>query len=144
MAMILDVDGKQFANPDETVIAAAIESIDKRTGFIHGGISLVTLAKEGVGAITAAGHPTEGFSLSYNEGDSLKEYFNDQTLPMHEIISILQSYARGDDWGKSKFSWEQLETFDSKTQIKRLLWIVIISLLLFFVIWLSKGWLFEE
>lgn len=144
MAMILDVDGKQFADPDETVIATAFESIDRRTGFIHGGISLVTLAKEGVGAITAAGHPTEGFSLSYNEGNPLKEYFNEKTLPMNEVISIFRSYAQRDDWGKSKFKWEQLETLDSKTQFKRLFWIITISLLLIYLLYQSKRWFLEN
>jgi hypothetical protein len=134
MATMLDVDGKEFKEPTESDIAIAFDAIEKRTGFFHGGISLVTLTIEAVGSLTAAGHPAEGFSLSYNDGSPDHEYFSSETLPIDEVVKIFQMYARRDDWGKARFKWEQLETLDTKTQCKRLLWILCMATIAYLII----------
>jgi hypothetical protein len=114
MATMLDVDGKEFKEPTESDIAIAFDAIEKRTGFFHGGISLVTLTIEAVGSLTAAGHPAEGFSLSYNDGSPDLEYFSSETLPIDEVVKIFQMYARRDDWGKADSSGNNLRQWIQK------------------------------
>jgi len=127
MPPTLAIDGEVTKNPSATDIATKLEAIDKRDS----GISLVTLTLDETHFLSAAGHPAEGFSLSFQDGDPSCEYFSYKFLPVLEIIRVFQDYACGRDWGREKFTWDAMRTLDSKTQLKRLALIVGIVVLLY-------------
>ena len=145
MALTLDVDGRRIENPDSTEIARAFESLDKRTGFLHGGLSLVTLAADETHSLGASGHPVEGFTLCHRDEDPKRDSFSRRTLTMQDVIKAFQRYAQREDWGKAGIDWDELETLDGKRQAKRLLWILAAAALLFGFGWLvilmlRAGW----
>ena len=129
--MTLDVDGKQIQNPDDGVIAREFESIDKRTGFRSGGLSLVTLMRNEGNSITASGHPVEGWGGLLRETDGIT-YGADISTPLRQekIIQIFQCYARGDDLWEKEFQWDVVV---GKWNAKRIIfWLVVFLAVLFF------------
>jgi hypothetical protein len=130
--MTLEVDGNRTENPDANAIAAGFGSINKRTGFFRGAISLVKIAHDQTHWLAAAGNPAEGFTLSYQDGDPLRDYFTDRLVPAAEVLKIFQAYACGDEWGREKFIWDTCLSLDRKTQFRRL---VVIAVVASAVIW---------
>jgi hypothetical protein len=138
MPLTLNVDGKNTKRPTASDIAFAFDALDKRTGLIHGGLSLVMLIKDEVHWLTAAGHADEGFALSYQDGDPQFEYFSDNRLSTTDVIRIFQTYAAGSDWGKETFKWDRTQQFDTRTQARRLMWILAMGLVACGVAFLLK------
>ncbi len=144
MALILDVDGEKTENPDSKQIADGFRSIDpEQAGFHAGtGISMVVLIKDEANSITATGHPSEGFSLSFEEGeqDVVYETKRLEFLPMDEVVAIFQAYARGEDWGKDRFQWERSDYRQSKVA-KIIIFIVIGGFFTYLAFWALRAML---
>ena len=139
MPLTLNVDGKMTSEPDPTDIAHAFESLDKRSGgLITGpGLSMIILEQDEAHLLMATGTYASGFLLSYHDGERECEYNSDmkQPVPVGEVVGIFQAYARGADWGRSKFKWERNVVEDKPANIiKRLLIIGILGFLAYVII----------
>jgi hypothetical protein len=129
--MTFDVDGRIFQQPDEATIAREFESIDKRTGFRGGGISLVTLSRSKGNSLTTSGHPIEGWCALLYETDGITRSANPPApLSQEKTIHIFQSYARGDASWEKDFQWDVIA---GKLTARRIVvWLVILVIVLFF------------
>jgi hypothetical protein len=129
--MTLDIDGKKTENPDDTAIAQGFESIDKRTGFRSGGLSLIILSRNEVDTLTTSGHPVEGWGALLHENNSVTRGADISTpLRQEKAIQIFQSYARGDDSWEKEFQWEIVV---GKWNFKRMVvWLVVLLAFLLF------------
>lgn len=140
MPLTLSVDGKRTEEAGATDIARAFESLDRRTGgvFTGPGLSMIILERDDAHLLMATGTYAAGFVLSYHDGDPEYEYNSDvsQPITVEEVIKIFQAYARGDDWGQSKFKWEPFDSREGNTSkiIKRLLGIGFLGYLAYVVL----------
>src|SRR5262245_25222647 len=112
MALNLDVDGKQTANPRDSDIAHAFESLEKgATRLLSGpGLSIIVLSRGKAEELAATGTHAMGFMLSYHQNGSKDEFSTDpqQPLSVGEVIRAFQLYARGEDWGQSLYKWKRV------------------------------------
>jgi hypothetical protein len=129
-SMTLDVDGKRTENPDDEAIAQGFESIDKRTGFRSGGLSLVILSRSEGNSLTTGGHPAEGWNLLHEANGVTRDADISAPLRQEKIIQIFQSYARGDDMWEKEFQWDIID--QGKWPVKRIVIMVVVLLVIFF------------
>lgn len=89
----------------------------------------MVLRKDATHWLAAFGTFAEGFSLSYQDGDSNYQFYAEQQgTPVAEVVRIFQAYARGEDWGQARFTWEPFILRDkTMTIVKRLLMIILLG-----------------
>ena len=140
MAMTLNVDGVRTEGPSDTDIAHGFESLDKEEARIFSGpgLSIITLDRSDTESLTATGTYAQGFILGYQNGRPEDEVSTDlhDPVPVEKVIKAFQSYARGEDWGQSKFEWKRVGIFDGNPQARnrRLTLAIVIFVVLAIVI----------
>jgi hypothetical protein len=140
MPLTLSVDRNRIEGVDSTDIAHAFESLDRRSGgaFTGPGLSMIILERDAAHLLMATGTYAAGFVLSHHDGDPEYEYNSDMNQPVtvEEVTKIFQAYARGEDWGQSKFKWEPFDSREGNTSkiIKRLLGIGFLGYLAYVVV----------
>jgi uncharacterized membrane protein len=101
--MQLEIEGKVVReNPTREEIAAALTSLDGKKA------SFAVLSHSGMTYLQASGSVKDGFSLEYQNG-SLKEHYcclND--LPLEDVTSAFQAYAKGNSGWQTAFDWEPM------------------------------------
>jgi len=110
MRTTLFVDDKKIEDPDGAAIAREFESVDKKTGFGKGGLSLVILQRGEDDSLTAGGHPVEGWGGLIHEHNGISRGAKlSGSLTQEKIIQIFQAYAQGDELWEKEFEWEVVE-----------------------------------
>jgi hypothetical protein len=117
MSLKLNVDGLQTENPSDSQIACGFESLDKgEARLLSGpGLSMVILSRSDTEDLVATGTYTQGFVLTHQDGRPEEEITTDmhQPVPVDTVIKMFQSYARGENWGKSQYQWERIGLIDA-------------------------------
>lgn len=100
--MNLETDaGRKLANPSASQIAEELEALSGRAD------SYAILSRDERSYIQAAGGPSEGFLLEYQEGSIEQHYRSTQSnLPLTTVTNAFQLYAADDSSWRSLVPWE--------------------------------------
>ncbi|MGI9323854.1 MAG: hypothetical protein ACR2PZ_01450 [Pseudomonadales bacterium] len=113
--MYLDVNGVRTADrPGNDHLREAVESLDGK------GDSFVILSQDEMSYIQAAGDPTSGYVIEYQDG-SLDEHYccNTASVGTEDLVLTFQSYLAQDDRWKSVLSWKKEEVGAASVPVGR-------------------------
>ncbi len=101
MALTLTTHDTRFDEPDAATIAKVLGSLD-------GGRNVVaTLERSELVYLQAEGSADTGFALEYQDGSLDRRYRSrDRTLPLGQVGTLFQTYARDDAGWRDAVAWE--------------------------------------
>ena len=136
MSVTLTTHDTRFDALDDATIAKVLATLD------GGRNVLATLERSDLTYLQAEGGTMRGFALEYQDGSLDHRYrTREQALPLGQVTSIFQAYARGDERWRDGLTWQHVPFVPPPTSWISTWWAYVAAILAVTAfMWWLRGW----